>query len=238
MVMIDGHLRNRRVWRTYNVIRDGNLVLPKLIAILTKESFMKLQDANVIDKKEVFEETKYYTLDLTQLKVISSAWAHADTLGLVDLLKEEQELMLKQTALNALIKTLPKPDADKAPFVDNSSRQEDPIYYEKPVDVPEFFDTYQATCVNIRLVKKVKQDFDFTKLTYEEAILQLNMVKTRLVVIRFISRAIIFAMETMKNKTFNWDEGEKRQRGSNTKLEQLSEDKTLKRVVWTEDVKY
>lgn len=224
-----------KIWRTYNVILDGNLHLPTLEAVLTAPSFAQLQAAGVIAADEKHIPGKPVSVDLRGVKMISSAWANPATIGLVELLKEEAELEAEQKALNARRKATPTGiggDADE---------DGDGVYREsaKKVDnVPT--ETYSADCVEIRLMKYKSGSYDdaCAKMTYAQADARVKEVRQRLIAVRFIVRAITFAMEAAKSKVIAWDAGKATKRGEYEKLEQSATFRgaQLKRVTWSEQI--
>lgn len=219
---------DKKIWRTYNVVLDGNLWLPELEAVLTETSFIALQDAGVINPKEVYSRTKVYVIDLRGVKMVSPVWANPSTLGLVSLLREEAELEAEQSALNlrrvATMPVLVAKDTD--------------IHIEKAHKVEDIsVETYTAPCVEIRLMKYKYKKYDCSRMTYEEADTRVKKVRQRLTVVRYLIRAIAFAMEVVGSKTILWDSGKMTQRGEYPKLEQMAnfQGAQLKRVSWTEE---
>ncbi len=223
-----------KIWRSYNVILDGNLHISTLEAVLTADSFVKLQDAGVIKAGTKHVLGKAVTLDLSSIKMISSAWANPATLGLVDLLREEAEREAEQKALNARRKAT-------APATSGSDTDEDGIYREqakKVENVPT--ETYSANCVEIRLMKYKTGSYDAAaaKMDYAQADARVKEVRQRLVVVRYVIRAITFAMEATKSTVIGWDVGKTTKKGEYEKLEQSAMycGANLKRVTWTEQV--
>lgn len=222
----DGAPVDRKLWRTYNVILDANLWTSELEAVVSEETFNLLQDAGVISKVESYRPTKIYTINLRNLKMISGNWANPSTLGLVELLREEAELEAEQTALNAQRKAT-------APV---GQVAEDEIYREQAAKVDAPMESYRARCAEVRLMKYKPQAYDCSKMTYEEADLRVKEVRQRLIVVRYVIRAITFAMEMTGSKAIPWDHGKVTQRGEYPKLEQtaLYRGAQLKRVSWEE----
>jgi len=216
---------DKKIWRTYNVILDGNLRIPELKAVLSEKSFKSLQDAGVIDSSALYSKTKIYTLNLRDLKTVSSAWSNPSILGLVPLLREERELEAEQTALNARCKAT----APAAPI-----QEEDNIYYPKETKVEGMpVETYTAPCIEIRLMKYKPKNYDCCNLSYAEAEKRVKEVRQRLTAVRYLIRAITFSMEVTNSKTFLWDSGKINNYG---KLEQMTmyQGAVLKKVSWSE----
>lgn len=220
-----------KIWRSYNVILDGNLHLPELEAVLTKPSFEALRSAGVIGKDEAFRPGKPYAVNLRGLKMISGNWANPRTLGLVNLLREEAELEAEQKALNARRKAL-------AVGASESELEAGGIYRESAGKVEALpVETYQAACVEIRLMKYKARDYDVSGLGYDQADARVKEVRQRLIVVRYLIRSIAFAMEATGSKAIAWDAGKTTQRGQYPKLEQTAtfDGAVLKRVTWTEE---
>lgn len=219
---------DKKIWRSYDVILDGNLWLSELEAVLTQTSFETLHNAGVIDSNKKFKQTKPYVIDLRGLKMVSGIWANPVTLGFVSLLREEAELEIEQTALNA---------RKKATMYLTPAEEPD-IYIEKAGKVEDIpIETYTAPCVEIRLMKYKSKSYDCSRMAYEEANTRVKEVRQRLTVVRYLIRAITFAMEVVGSKTILWDSGKTTQRGEYPKLEQMAnfQGAQLKRVSWTEE---
>jgi len=218
---------DRKIWRTYNIILDGNLHTPELSATLTRPSFQLLQEAGVIDAAETYDPSRSYTINLRSVKLISPNWANPATLGLVPLMREEAELEAEQTALNRRRKELGVPDAEDTE-----------IYRESAVEVEDVpVEHYTASCCEYRLMKYKAGPYDCSGMTYDEATARVKEVRQRLIVVRYLTRAITFAMELVGSKSIGWDAGKEVKRGESSKREQLAtyQGMSLKRVTWVEE---
>lgn len=228
-----GAPRAMKVYRTYNVIRDGNLVISELEARLSQTSFAKLQEAGVIAADAVYNATNTYILNFKGMKVVSTNWANPTTLQYAALLREEVELAAEQTALNARIKELGG---------ETSRAERDDVYVEKAAkvdDAPKEY--YTAPHVEIRLLGyKPKADYATTaaKLNLDEAMARVQTVRKRLKTIRFITRVIEFACHLTGWKTIKWDAGTTTKRGKDEKRERsvVWSGLNLKLVTWTEQM--
>jgi len=220
-----------QMWRTYNVVLDGNLHMPEFQASLTEKSFNILKEAGVIEDG-MYVPGKAYTVNLRGLKMISPNWANPASLGLVNLLKEEAHLEVQQTALNARCKVLkPVVPAATTDLVPGG------IYNPKSAVVENVpVEYYTAPCCEYRLMKYKPVPFDCSAMSFEEANEKVRAVRQRLIVVRFLIRAITFAMEMVKSGTIKWDAGKTTQRGQYPKLEQstIFQGAELKRVIWEE----
>lgn len=234
-----GPMTDVKIWRTFNVILDGNLHLPLLETVLSSHSFEQLQQAGVIGAEHKYVSGRTYTVDLRGVKMISGVWANPVTLGFVDLLKEEAELEAEQKALNARCKDLMPFRSDVYTSSDNENTGFSNIYATQDEKVKDIVtEKYLADCVEIRLMKYKAGDYTDAcgKMSYLQVDARVKAVRQRLVEVRFITRAITFAMETVKSKAISWDAGKMTQRGQWKKLEQLASFRgaQLKRVTWQE----
>lgn len=226
-----GTPEDKKIWRTYNIILDGNLHTPELMATLSEPSFRMLEEAGVIESGSVYSATSAYTLNLRNLKMVSPVWANPATLGLVNLLKEEAELEAEQTALNRHIKIISSETS-------GPSSEDSDMYTEKAEAVEGVeFEYYSAPCVEIRLMGYKVQSYNCLHMNYEKANARVREVRQRLIVVRFLIRAMTFAMEVTSSKTIHWDSGKYVQRGKYEKLEQTAvfHGANLKKVSWTEE---
>lgn len=205
---------DKKVFRAYNVIRDGNLVLAELEARLSPESFTQLVAAGVIKADTKYEAARTYTLDLRNLKMISPAWAKPATLGLVGLMKAEADLEEKQTALNAHKKALvaggykPKAaDSDSLIYREQSKKDE-----ERETD------TYKATTVEYRLMGYKPAPFKVDGLNWEEADTLVKETRRELSIIRFKIRATVFAMERCNQTSIKWGSPKTTGKGTEERL--------------------
>lgn len=220
-----------QIWRTYNIILDGNLHLPELEATLSQESFNSLLEAGVIEAGSTYSPNKVYTINLRNVKLISTNWANPSTLGLVSLMREEQELEAEQKALNARKKALPAPTA--------SADEAGGIYIPKSVKVEGIpVETYSARSVEYRLLGHKAQSYDCSTMTWEQADARVKEVRQRLTVVRYLIRSIVFAMELVGSKSIQWEDGKVISRGEYDKLEQTATylGAKLKRVTWEQQL--
>lgn len=227
-----GPLQDMKIWRTYNVVLDGNLHLPELEATLSEATFGVLQEAGVVNAAASYDASQIYTISLRDLKMVSPNWANPATLGLVSLMREEKELEAEQKALNARRKKIGIPDKGDA---------DGDIYYEKAAKVEgRPVEKYWAPCVEYRLMGYKAKDYmaACAKMDYDEADARVKEVRQRLTVVRYLIRSIVFAMEATGSKTIKWDSGKTTQKGEWPKLEQAAtfQGAELKRASWQEEL--
>jgi len=220
-----------QIWRTYNVILDGNLWLPQLEAVLDASTFALLQEADVlvdVAAGDAQVASRTYTIDLRRVRLISKTWAQPANLGLVPLLVEEADLEVKQTALNARIKAIGKPEREF----------EGDLYFPKEAKVEgRIQEFYDADCVEIRLMGYKGVSFDAESLLdLGVAMREVKAVRARLITVRWLIRSITFAMSAAKSTVIAWGEPTTTTKGKVPKEERLASfaGQTLKKVSWTE----
>lgn len=231
IVVNNARVADRQVWRTYNFILDGKLHIAQVKANLSFTSFIKLQEAGVIEAKEEYSQSRAYTLNLEGMREVSPAWANPTVLKFVALLQEEAELEAEQTALGHRRKSIPLvPVADEDYSVEESAEVLEPCSDAVPT-------AYMVDCCEIRLMKYKPEAYEYSYMNYNQVMTRLQEVKHRLQVVRFMTRAITFAMERVGSKLILWDSGKMVQRGKYEKLEQTAfyQCAHLKRVTWQEE---
>lgn len=106
------HLEDKKVWRNYNIIRDGELVIDHIVAQLSKQSFDDLRAAGgilylgedmEISDNFVYDENTYYSVKLTDIPLVSTNWARPNALkfhnmllqvsGLTDCIKSAKKYL-------------------------------------------------------------------------------------------------------------------------------------------------
>ena len=227
-IIDDAEPVDAKVWQNYVIILDGNLHSPDLEASLSEESFDSLKEAGVIEANKTYAPAKVYAINLRNLRMISPTWANPVTLGLVNLMKEEITLEAEQKALNTHLKSFP---ATPKPEFDGGN-----VYLQKSIKVdgvPK--EVYLANVCEYRLMKWKALAQDISYLTQPDAEVKVKEVRRRLRAVRYLKRAIIFAMESVGSQSIAWDTGKTNAHGT---LEQLAtfQGETLKRATSTEEV--
>ena len=88
-----GVIESEQIYRSFHVIRDGQLHMKQLKAIIpSEESFKKLQFCGRILTSETYSRTKTYTVSLEGITLVSRAWANPGMLKFVPLLKFAEDL--------------------------------------------------------------------------------------------------------------------------------------------------
>ncbi len=196
-ILLDAAPVSSVVHRTYNLVRDGELVMPVLYASMSEATFSELQVAGVIPASMVYQPDRSYELNFGDMKMVSSAWARPAGLRLADLLCEEADLMAEQTALNARAKALGKVPA---------SGFDGGVYRERSQVVEDVeVEYYSVPIVEVRLMKyKAAYVDDTAQLSLDETNTRLKAVQDRLRTVRWLARSIVFACHLTGWKTINW----------------------------------
>ncbi len=91
------HLEDKKVWRTYSIIRDGELVMDKLSAKLSENSYSDLVSAGVLymgdnklDNSYVYDSDMVYSIYLKDMPLVSSNWARPNVLSFHKMLRDSE----------------------------------------------------------------------------------------------------------------------------------------------------
>lgn len=92
-------LKDRKVWRTYSIIKDGKLHVETMSAKLSEQSYKDLLDTGivmlgdaVIDSSYAYDATAVYTLNLKEIPLVSSNWARPNALNFHKMLRDSQRI--------------------------------------------------------------------------------------------------------------------------------------------------
>ncbi len=219
------------VYRTYNLIRDGELVISELWASMAQFTFEQLQAAGVIESSVRYQSGQSYQLNLRGMKMVSSAWARPNALLLTGLLQDIAELAAKQTALNAHLKAVGKPE----PSESASGR---PFYREQSAKLEVEPEYYAADCVELKLASVQTNSYttEVQLLSSAEADQAIRQVRRDLRALRWRMRCIVFACELTGWGAVDWGEPKVSQRSANPRRTYTATlgGQLVKRVVWTE----
>lgn len=212
----DGTIRlePKKIFRTYTIIRDGELTIDYIVAKLSEDTFNDLRNAGILyyNGIKVPENHNYvpeflYKIVLKDIPLISLAWAQPDNIGLYEYLDMENKLSNTLKEVNSLFKKF-KEEGQVVP-----TSFEDSIYYnegyygeekignKKLVECVvyevknenEIIKEYIEACTNITEASKIKKE-----------------INKKLKNIRFINRCVTWAIELSKNKgNYDWSELEK-----------------------------
>lgn len=120
------------IWRSYSVITDGIVNVPKLPVTLTKASFDLMVQNGVFDASETYKVGKTYVIDTTRFPVINRAMANP--IELEDLFRVKFELYKLEAEQKVIGAAFEKPEAG-AKFV--ATYGEDAAKFLKEVGITE-----------------------------------------------------------------------------------------------------
>lgn len=202
----------KKIFRTYTIIRDGKLTIDYIIAKLSEETFNELRNANVLyyNGIEVSKNHKYvseflYKVKLTDIPLISYAWAQPQQIGLYANLNEENELSNTLTEVNKIIKQF---QADGQAV---TSDFEDSIYYnESYLGETRDGDKIECKCITyeVKNEKNINQEYiDIANKDLASAIRVKKTITKLLKELRFVDRCVVMAIENSGTKgCFKWSE--------------------------------
>lgn len=224
-------LKQKKVWRTYNVVRDGKLVIDKVSVRLSKDAFESLRDADLLyyNGVKVGHNHSYvkdftYILHFENIPIVSVNWAQPDRIGLC-------RMIMQDTFMSGVIKALKKIRSEFAPLEDTNYDDSEKEIYKESVEYVknEEHDKESVDCLvyripgykyelgdeDIKTMKTVYKD-------YETVQKEIDRTKSALTRTRFLYRSVIYAIESTRLKgSFDWSEEEKLPR---------SKDKMVKRA--------
>lgn len=92
-------LVDKKVWRTYSIIKDGKLHVETMAAKLSKSAYLDLLDTGilmlgdkVIDGNYAYDDSAVYTLNFKDIPLVSSNWSRPNALGFHKMLRESQRV--------------------------------------------------------------------------------------------------------------------------------------------------
>lgn len=202
----------KKVFRTYTIIRDGQLTMDYIIAKLSKNAFNELRHAGVLwyNGDIVPDNHEYvpgflYKVNLKNIPLLSLAWAQPAQIRLYENLDKENMLSNTISAINKLIKAY-KEEGQALP----TESDEDSIYYieqsggkkdneSKKVCPCVIYEVDNDGAIDETYISKITDLASATRIKKE--------VNADLNNIRFINRCTIYAIESSKNKgNYNWSE--------------------------------
>lgn len=234
----------KKVFRTYTVIRDGELAMDYIIAKLSENAFNELRHAGVLyyNGSVVPDNHQYisdflYKINLQNIPLLSLAWAQPAQIKLYENLDKENKLSNTLSLVNSMIKeykeagqVLPAESEDSIYYTEKSSSSKiEPkklcpcVVYEVEND-GEIVDSFASQITDLISATKVKK-----------------AINAELINIRFINRCIIYAIELSKNKgNYDWSELAKVPRSKNklfqtTEVPGLGRMYNLKRTIYEKE---
>lgn len=114
-------LEDKRVWRTYNIVRDGELVMNELSAKLSENAYKDLVSANVLALSgvDITDAYKYdadtvYSIKLAALPIVSSNWARPYVLNFHKMLRDGERANNQLKQIKKVLKESGKSDTSDA----------------------------------------------------------------------------------------------------------------------------
>ena len=176
------NLVDKKVWRNYNIFRDGELVIDHIVAKLSENAFNELKAAGGIlylgDKELTngfpYDATMIYTIRFNGLPLVSCNWARPNALNFHEMLLKSQRLaeQIKQGKkyIKENIAFVNEPEDDTI-YKENVSYNNNKVGKEVPcvtytiVENPGYkvpkFEASQTVVKDVDRMKKEQNDLDF-----------------------------------------------------------------------------
>lgn len=202
----------KKIFRTYTVIRDGKLTIDYIIARLSEETFYDLRRAGIlyyngakVADNHVYAPNFLYKIVLTDMPLISYAWAQPQQIGLYENLDEENKLANTLKEVKAIIKRFTDAGVALPVF------PEDSIYYnEKYFGEDRVGEKVLCECITYEVKNEnevIDEYIERASLNILEASKVKKEINRKLREIRFINRCIEMAIENSSTKgNFEWSE--------------------------------
>lgn len=234
----------KKVYRQYNIVRDGKLTMDYVVANLSEDSFYNLREAGILyyNGAEVPTNHKYvpgfvYKVKLEGLPIVSCNWARPIALGLYDYMTTDADATEQLKVVRSVLKAYKDegqilPPGDSSIYIESNEKRE---------GISDKNETYDANCVVYEIPDYVSDTFDEETIrgiypdirTLESYRKKLSDIQKTC---RFNSRCIIMAIENSKNKgnkTFEWSELAKVPRSKNKMRQECMVDIYNKSVRFT-----
>lgn len=213
-------IQMKKVFRQYNVIRDGKLVIDKLVAKLSEQSFIALRDSDIlyyngfkVMRNHGYNPEFLYKIVLTDVPLVSLNWSRPINLGLYKYMIEEINISNELSLIKKVIRRYKDLGQELKGYNNefytesNSEQSED-----------QQIDKVLVECV-VYEFKNLSNDKDIVRLTEEDICNRYTdiqsaenarkVLNSRLINIRFIIRCIIMAIEFSRKGYYNWSEAAK-----------------------------
>lgn len=208
-------LVDKKVWRQFNIIRDGQLTMNYICAVLSEENFDALKKIGILyyNGVEVKPNHKYkagyvYKIMLDKLPLISYNWANPVTIGLYSYIQAEVDLTYKIKVLKAYKKEHESQLAHLPAYPNDSSN----IYSESYSGITkEDREPVTAECIVYSIDGMKPEEFVPREYeTIEDLNTDISNYNKELRYVRFIIRCIVYAIESTKNKgSYEWSDAVK-----------------------------
>lgn len=242
-------VKDKKIFRNYNVVRDGELVMDYISSKLSSELFEDLKKLEIlyyngvqVPKNHKHNSDYVYKIVLKGLPIVSSSWAQPVRIGLINNLLREAEITSKLKILKSLKKeyessgmsiTVSDSESDiyaekygKSEKVDKETKEVNCVVYE--IDAPK-------SSYNLDNAREEYKDLNSLSTTISELNKELKYV-------RYIIRCIVFSVEESRKKgSYDWSELEDVPRSKNKKRQTTivnvdGTDYLLKRTVYKMNV--
>lgn len=204
-------LEPKKIFRTYTIIRDGELTIDYIIVKLSEDTFNDLRNAGILyyNGVKVPENHRYvpeflYKVVLKDIPLISLAWAQPDNIGLYEYLDNENKLANTLKEVNALIKKYKEEGQVSYVFPEDSIYYNEGYYGEEKVGDKKLVEcvVYEVKNENVVIQEYIDKCINLTEATKIKK--EINKLLKN---IRFINRCVIWAIELSEKKgSYNWSE--------------------------------
>lgn len=208
-------LKDKKVFRTYNIIRDGELTMDSISAKLSEDSFNKLREIGIlyyngvkVPENHDFKPDYVYRIELTSLPLISCNWAQPVHIGLY-------ELMIRENYIANWVKIAKKILKDN-PELASSNNEESDFYTEQTAGSYEKTENLkEVDCIQYTIKSNEKAPLtDEEIMNYFEELINfvdfpkyIKELNKQLKDIRFKKRCIVYAIEnTAKKGSYEWSD--------------------------------
>lgn len=196
-------LKDKRVWRTYSIIKDGKLNVDTMAAKLSNDAYDHLIDTGIVylgdskvDSNYEYDPTVTYTLNFKDVPLVSSNWARPNALNFHKMLLESQRIAdtLKQAR-----KLLKESKVNKVASNDENSD----IYTESIQSYGSSVGT-SVDCVTYTIIEnKDYKPVKYTNDNSEDIEKDVKSLTSKLDNLRFKCACIKWSMESADNRRRN-----------------------------------
>lgn len=231
--------QDKKIWRTYSIVRDGELVVDTIVAKLSEQSYNDLRDSGnilsigdtIVTPNMKYDPEMIYNIKLAGLPIVSYNWARPDALGFADMLYEQQRLSSKMTQIKKYLKE----NNIKTTTFDNN------IYTESIQDYSNTSSGKTVECVTYTVLNRpgyVEPKYETSSLEDYEA------TNTKLKDLSFRCACIKWAIETAKSNRrspYEWSDVYQKKSGSSKYYQETvvkieGQDHLLERCVFSKTV--
>lgn len=204
-------LKDKKIFRQYNIIRDRVLTVDYLSARLSEGLFEDLKKLGIlyyngvaVPDNHMHNKDYVYKIVIKGLPLVSTSWAQPIRIGLVDLMREEDEISTKLSVLKIL-----KKEYDEGVF---HTGEESDIYYEKKGKTESVDrDLIDVDCVVYKINNLEKYTYTIEQARdeyhgYNDVVSAIEDLNKKLRYCRFIIRCVTYSIESCKQKNYDWSD--------------------------------